>query len=398
MERSLNVNSFTSQDQHDYRYLENNKDFIDHNMESLEHIVSGIVKKYNDETDAIEEIIRTLRYVQKERSGDADEPLLKEDNRRFTVFPIVHDDLWNMYKRQQAMFWKAEEIDFSKDRDDYKTLNDNEKTFVKYVLAFFAASDGIVNFNLSSRFLNDITCMEAQICYMYQMMMENIHGEVYSLMLDNIISDPKEKEMLFNAIENVPSIKAMADWAFKWIESSKRFVYRVLAFAIVEGVFFSGAFAAIFWFKKYKAKGKDFMSGLTSSNDFIARDEGEHTNFGTIMYNKLNYKLPSSEVVKVMDEAVKISEQFVQDAIPVKLIGMSSEMMSQYVKYTADQLLVGLGYNKFYKEKNPFLFMNTIGLDSKKNFHEKRPNEYQDAYILNTSTNNYFDDIDNDDF
>lgn len=370
---------------------------IDYNMESIVNIVSNITKKYNNETESIEEIIKNLKRIQKERSGDSEEPLLREDNRRFTVYPIKHQDIWDMYKKQMAMFWKAEEIDFSKDKDDYETLNENEKIFIKYILAFFAASDGIVNFNLSSRFLSDITCMEAQICYMFQMMMENVHGEVYSLMLDNIIMDKKEKNMLFNAIENVPSVKLMADWSFKWIDSSDKFAYRVLAFAIVEGVFFSGAFAAIYWFKKYKAKGKDFMNGLTSSNDFIARDEGEHTSFGTLLYNKLEKKLSPSEVIRVLNSAVKITEKFMEDAIPIKLIGMSSDMMKEYIRYTSDQLLVGLGYNKFYKDKNPFPFMNTIGLDSKKNFHERRPNEYQDAHIMNSASIDYFDEGNSDD-
>uniref|UniRef100_A0A6C0ACF7 Uncharacterized protein n=1 Tax=viral metagenome TaxID=1070528 RepID=A0A6C0ACF7_9ZZZZ len=396
---NLDVNETILEDGVDYNKERLKKVFIVENMNSITSTVTNIVKKYDDETDAIEEIIKTLRTVQKERSGDANEPLLREEERRFTVFPIKYKKFWDMYKEQLAMLWKAEEIDFSKDREDYETLSDNEKTFIKYVLAFFAASDGIVNFNLSSRFLNDITAMEVQICYMFQMMMENIHGEVYSLMLDNIISDPKERNLLFNAIENVASVKAMADWAFKWIDSPKKFAYRVLAFAIVEGVFFSGAFAAIFWFKKQKAKGKDFMNGLTSSNDFIARDEGRHTAFGVAMYRELEFRIPSKEVYNIFREAVEISETFMIDAIPVKLIGMSSDMMNDYIKYTADQLIVDLGYDKLFNKKNPFTFMKTIGLDSKKNFHERRPNEYQDAHVLNQSSGDYLKNLDdNDDF
>lgn len=375
------------------------KDFItNNNMNNINSIVSTILKKYTNEKDSVEEIIHALRSYQKEQAGDNNEPLLDESSRKFTVFPIKYNDIWQAYKQQQAMFWKAEEVDFSKDKDDYKTLKEGEKTFVKFILAFFAASDGIVNFNLSERFLAEITNMEALINYQFQMMMENIHGEIYSQMLDNIIVDRKEREYLFNAIQNIESVKKMADWAFKWIESSKSFGTRVIAFAIVEGVFFSGAFAAIFWFKKTKAKGKDFMNGLTSSNDFIARDEARHVQNAVLMYSKVQNKVDASEVHQMFKEAVEIAQNFYTDALPVSLLGMNSTLMNQYIRYTADRLISDLGYKKIYNDSNPFPFMNTIGLDSKKNLHERRPNEYQDAYVLNTEkTGDYFGDDDDDD-
>lgn len=402
MTTKLDQSNMETRDVNDYVNNYSNKlskrIFITDTMENIESIVSRIVKKYDNDVDSIEEVIKTLRLIQKEKTGDSEEPLLKEEERRFTVFPLKNKVFWDLYKEQQAMMWKAEEIDFSKDKEDYNTLNEMEQLFIKRVLAFFAASDGIVNFNLSSRFLNDITSMEIQICYMFQMMMENVHGETYSLMLDNIISDPVEKDTLFNAIENVESVKKMADFAFEWIDSPKKFAYRVLAFVIIEGVFFSGAFAAIFWLKKQKAKGKDFMNGLTSSNDFIARDEGRHTALGVTIYNHLLNRLPELEVYEIFNSAVEISKTFMTDAIPVKLIGMSSELMNEYIEYTADQLIVDLGYNKLFNTKNPFSFMNTIGLDSKKNFHERRPNEYQDAHIFNQASADYFDFDNDDDF
>jgi ribonucleotide reductase beta subunit family protein with ferritin-like domain len=313
------------------------------------------------------------------------EPLLDEENRRFTLFPIKYPSLFDMYKKQLSAFWKAEEIDFSNDYYDYLQLNDDEKHFIEMTLAFFAASDGIVNFNLSTRFLQDIKVMEAQVVYTFQMMMENVHSETYSLMLDNIVRDKDRKEFLFNSIENVSSVKMMADWAFKWIDSDLSFAHRVIAFAVVEGIFFSGAFASIFWLKKYKASGKRFLDGLIKSNEFIARDEGMHTDFACLIYSLLQKKLSFDEVKAIVCEGVEIAKTFVEDALPVRLIGMNNESMSNYIEYVADRLFVVLGYSKVYNSKNPFAFMETIGMVQKTNFFETRPTEYQSAHVFNKS-------------
>jgi ribonucleotide reductase beta subunit family protein with ferritin-like domain len=316
------------------------------------------------------------------KDQDEEEELLRTDNRRYSIFPIRYQKVWDAYKTQEANFWKAEEIDFSQDYDDYLKLNNDEQHFVKMVLAFFANADGIVNFNLGERFVREIGIMEVQVALRYQMMMEDIHGETYSLMLDSLVKDKKEKAYLLNSIETVPSIKRMADWAFKWIESTKKFAYRVIAFAIIEGVFFSGAFAAIYWFKK---KHKGMLNGLVKSNEFIARDEGQHTQFSCTMYSMLKNKLSQEEVYQIMDEGVIISQKFVDDAIPVRLIGMNAHMMNDYIEFIADRLLISLGYTKKYNKKNPFKFMETIGMINKTNFFENRPTDYQDANVKNKS-------------
>lgn len=310
---------------------------------------------------------------------DNDEPILDPKNARFTIQPIVYQSIWDMYKKQQNCYWKAEEIDFSKDYDDFCKLSSDEQHFVEMVLAFFAASDGIVNFNIRDRFLKEIQIIEAQTAYTWQMMQEGVHNESYSQMLTNIVKDSGKREYLFNAIKNVKSVKRMADWSFKVIDSPKSFAYRLLAFAIVEGVFFSGAFAAIFWLKKYRSKGEYFMNGLIKSNEFIARDEGLHVEFAILLYSHLKHKLPKSEVHAIMNEAVEISKQFTDDAIPCKLIGMNSNLMSQYIEYIADRLLVLLKYPKLYNSTNPFEFMETIGLAKKTNFFEQRSTDYQSA-------------------
>lgn len=316
------------------------------------------------------------------------EPLMDESKSRFTVFPIEYHDIWDMYKKQLESFWKAEEIDFSKDYDDYMTLSNDEQHFIKMILAFFAASDGIVNFNIRERFSKDVKIIEAQIVYDFQTMMENIHGETYSLMLDNIIKDSEERAQLFDAIHTIPSIKMMADWAFKWIESSKSFAHRVIAFAVVEGVFFSGAFAAIFWFKLYNNKGKNIMPGLTMSNEFISRDEASHTNFACLLYSHVTNKLSSKEVYGIIDEAVKIAQHFMTEALPVRLIGMNSEMMANYIEYIGDRLSMELGYGKQYNKKNPFQFMETIGLFGKASFFETRNSGYSSSKTTNNKKSN----------
>ena len=322
---------------------------------------------------------------------ETDEPILNPDNHKFTAFPIKYQTIWDKYKEQMACFWKAEEIDFSGDYADFKSLTKEEQHFVEMVLAFFASSDGIVNFNLSERFTRDVKITEAQFAYQFQIMMENVHSEVYSLMLDNIIKDQSRKDFLFHSIETVPSVKRMADWAFKWIDSPRRFAYRVVAFACVELIFFSGAFAAIFWLKSYKNKNRDesrgrpFMNGLITSNKFIARDEGLHGKYACELYSLLNNKLPREEVNKIVIEAVIIAKSFMDDALPIRLIGMNNDMMGDYIEYIADRLLSMLNYPKIYNKNNPFKFMEKIGLDDKTNFFELRPTEYQDSHIMNKS-------------
>ena len=309
------------------------------------------------------------------------EPILDQNTRRFTLFPIQFPKLWDLYKTQLASFWKAEEIDFSKDREDFMTLSENEQHYIKRILGFFAASDGLVNFNLSTRFLNELVPMEATVCYTYQMMMENIHSESYSLMLDNLVKDSAERTFLFNAIKTVPSIKQISDWAMKWIDSDLPFAYRVVAFCVVEGVFFSGAFASIFWIKKFKSAGKLFLSGLVKSNEFIARDEGQHVQFGVEIYKLLKNRLTEKEIYSIIDEGVEISRTFYTDALPVRLIGMNEESMMEYITYVSDRLLVDLGYKKKYNTKNPFQFMETIGMVGKTNFFESRPTEYTSSHV-----------------
>jgi ribonucleoside-diphosphate reductase beta chain len=324
------------------------------------------------------------------------EPILSEENRRFTLYPILHHNLWELYKKQLSAFWKAEEVDFSKDYDDFETLNENEQHYIKRVLAFFAASDGIVNFNLSSRFLQEIKIMEAIVCYTYQMTIENVHSESYSIMLDNLVKNPSEKEMLFNSIKTVESVKLLSDWAFKWIDSDKSFGHRVIAFCIVEGIFFSGAFASIFWLKRYKSSGRLFLQGLVKSNEFIARDEGLHVQFGCEIYKMLNNKLTQKEVYEIIEEGVKVAHIFMSDALPVSLLGMNSKSMCDYIEYVADRLLIDLGYSKKYNTTNPFSFMETIGMVGKTNFFESRPTEYQSAHIFSDKIENHHEILEDD--
>lgn len=314
------------------------------------------------------------------------EPLLDSKNRKFTLFPIVYHDLWQLYKTQLSAFWKAEEIDFSRDRDDFSELSADEQHFIKRILGFFAASDGLVNFNLAQRFLNELVPMEAQVCYGFQMMMENIHSESYSIMLENLVSDREERNMLFRSIETVDSIRKISEWALKWIESDRPFAFRVIAFCVVEGVLFSGAFASIFWLKRFKSSGKLFLNGLIKSNEFIARDEGLHVQFGVTIYHHLQHRLTYKEVCSVIDEGVEICREFYTDALPVTLLGMKCQSMMDYIQYVADRLLVDLGYEKLYKTSNPFSFMETIGMTSKTNFFESRPTEYQSAHVFNANS------------
>lgn len=310
------------------------------------------------------------------------EPILNPSLRRFTLYPLQYPTLFTLYKKQLSSFWKAEEIDFSKDRFDFETLSNDEKHYIKRILGFFASSDGLVNFNLGTRFLNELVPMEATVCYTYQMMMENIHSESYSIMLDNLVKDSEERRYLFNSIKTVDSIRAISDWAMKWIESELSFAHRVVAFCVVEGVLFSGAFASIFWLKKYKSQGRLFLQGLVKSNEFIARDEGQHVEFGIEIYKLLQHRLTTSEVYDIIEEGVSVCRTFYTDALPVKLIGISHESMMEYIQYVSDRLLVELGYDKKYQVNNPFSFMETIGMAGKTNFFESRPTEYQSAHVL----------------
>ena len=300
------------------------------------------------------------------------EPLLVEDENRYVMFPIQDQSIWDMYKKQIDCFWRAEEIDLSKDHASWETLNDDEKFFIKMVIAFFAASDGIVIENLGIRFMSDVQLSEARAFYGFQIAMENIHSEVYSLLIDSYVKEEKEKETLFHAIENFPCIKKKADWAIKWINDKRSsFATRLVAFACVEGIFFSGAFCSIYWLKK---RGK--MPGLTFSNELISRDEALHTEFAVLLYSKLVKKLPKKKIVEMIEEAVDIEKEFICDALPCRLISMNSKLMSQYIEFVADRLIVQLGYEKIYNATCPFDFMEQISVEGKTNFFEKRVGEY----------------------
>ncbi|MFT7156406.1 MAG: ribonucleoside-diphosphate reductase beta chain [Parvicella sp.] len=311
-----------------------------------------------------------------------EEPILKDDPNRFVIFPIKHHDIWQMYKTQQAMIWTAEELDLSADTNDWENkLNDDERYFIKHVLAFFAASDGIVNENLAENFLSEVQYAEAKFFYGFQIMMENVHSETYSLLIDTYIKDTKEKDYLFNAIETFPPVKKKADWAMKWIENGS-FAERLIAFAAVEGIFFSGSFCSVFWMKK-----RGLMPGLTFSNELISRDEGLHCDFACLLYNDhLENQLPKSQVRDIILEAVEIEKEFVVESLPVRLIGMNSDLMCQYIEFVADRLLRELGCENIYNAKNPFDFMDMINLQGKTNFFEKRVGEYQKAGVKNGTT------------
>ena len=300
------------------------------------------------------------------------EPLLIENPNRFVLFPIEHQAVWDMYKKAMASFWTAEEIDLSKDRKDWEALTQNEQHFIKHILAFFAASDGIVNENLAMNFMKEVQWAEARCFYGFQIAMENIHSEVYSLLIDTYIKDLTEKAKLLNAIETSPCVKRKADWAIHWMQSEDAdFASRLMAFAAVEGIFFSGAFCAIFWLKE-----RGIMPGLTTSNEFISRDEGMHTEFACLLYGYLQHKLSKTKAHKMIREAVKCEKEFITEALSCSLIGMNAKMMSQYLEYVADRLLVQLGYPKIWNATNPFPFMERISLEGKDNFFEKRVTNY----------------------
>jgi len=299
------------------------------------------------------------------------EELLSEENNRYVLFPIKYQDIWSMCKKQLKCFWTAEEIDLSKDYNDWKKLNENEKHFISMVLAFFAASDGIVLENICLRFLDEVKVAEARYFYSNQMFMENIHSETYSLLIDSYIKDKREKLKLFQAIDNYECIKNKAVWALEYINSNDSFATRLVAFAVIEGIFFSGSFCSIFYMKK-----RGLLPGLTFSNELISRDEALHTEFAVLLYSKLKHKLSEEEIYRIVDEAVDIEKQFIIDALPCRLIGMNNILMRQYIEFVADRLIVQLGCRKLYHSTNPFSWMEMISLEGKGNFFEKRISDY----------------------
>jgi ribonucleoside-diphosphate reductase beta chain len=315
---------------------------------------------------------------------DQNEPILKENKNRFVLFPIKHQDIWEWYKKQEASFWTVEEIDLEADVKDWNTkLSPDEQYFIKHILAFFAASDGIVNENLAENFVNEVQYTEAKFFYGFQIMMENIHSEMYSLLIDTLIKDEEDKNKLFHALENFPAIKKKADWAIKWIDSPS-FAERLVAFAAVEGIFFSGSFCSIFWLKK-----RGLLPGLATSNEFISRDEGLHCDFAVHLHNNhLINQVPKERIKQIIVEALEIEREFVTESLPVDLIGMNSKLMTQYLEFVTDRLLTELNCEKVYGSENPFDFMDMISLEGKTNFFEKRVSEYQKAGVKqNTGSN-----------
>ena len=308
------------------------------------------------------------------------EPLLTETSSRYVLFPIQYPPIWSMYKKHVSTYWTVEEIDLAKDHDDWEKLSDNERHFIKNVLAFFAASDGIVNENLVLNFMSEIKVSEVLAFYSFQNAIETIHSETYSLLIDTYIKDETEKDRLLNSIETIPSIRKKADWAIKWIENKQdSFAIRLIAFACVEGIFFSGAFCSIYWLKE-----KGLMHGLTFSNELISRDESLHTEFAILLYSYIVNKLSQEEVHEVISDAVTIEKEFIIESLPCSLLGMNSDLMSEYIEFVADRLVVQLGYDKIYETSNPFDFMDRIGLEDKQNFFEVRVSNYSKAEIHNT--------------
>jgi len=310
---------------------------------------------------------------------DNQEILLQEDNKRLTIFPIQYEHIWDMYKKAVSSFWTVEEIDLSKDLDDFNRLNENERKFIKNILAFFSSSDTIVNINLGERFLNEVQLLEAKFFYAFQMTIENIHSETYSLLIDTYFKDPQEKHESFNAIQYIPCIQKKAEWCFKWInDQQSSFAQRLIAFAIVEGVFFSGAFCSIFWLKE-----RGMMPGLAFSNELLSRDEGMHVEFAILLYSMIKNRLTEETVHQIVREAVEVEKNFIIESIPCSLLGMNSELMSVYIEFVADRLLAQLNYNKIWNVANPFPFMERISIETKSNFFESRVSQYSKANVGN---------------
>jgi ribonucleotide reductase beta subunit family protein with ferritin-like domain len=350
-------------------------------------------------TESTEPIVNPIDAAQlrdaaiaKKQKREAEEPMLKANPNRFVIFPIQHGDLWKMYKDHVSVFWRPEELDLSKDLPHWNTLTANEQHFIKRILGFFAGSDGIVMENLAQRFMTEVQVPEAKFFYGVQMMMESVHSETYSLLIDTYIEDRAEKVEILRSIQTVPCIQKKADWALQWIFSEEAdFPTRLMAFACIEGVFFSGAFCSIFWLKQ-----RGIMPGLTASNEFIARDEGLHTDFACLLYSKCKHKLPKTKAVKLMREAVKLEKEFILEALPCALIGMSGPRMGEYIQFVADRLMVTLGYEKIWGTANPFPWMERISLEGKDNFFEKRVTNYalagvgQDAAKMSFALNEEF--------
>ena len=352
------------------------------NLEDMPEISLAVVKTADTisiNTDPTSVVTTTTdeKPVQETPPPPMPEPILRASEDRFVIFPIKHQDVWAKYKQHMAVFWTPEEIDLSKDMAHWEKLSDNERHFIKHILGFFAGSDGIVMENLASRFMREIQIPEAKFFYSCQNLMEAVHSETYSLLIDTYITDKEEKARILGAIQTIPAVKKKADWAMTWIESPDAdFATRLLGFAAVEGIFFSGAFCAIFWLKQ-----RGIMPGLTLSNEFIARDEGIHTDFACMLYGKIVNRLPKQKVHKIIREAVKIEKHFITKALPCELIGMNADMMCQYIEFVADRLLLQLGYPKVWRSVNPFSFMENISLENKDNFFEKRVSTYAKASV-----------------
>lgn len=315
----------------------------------------------------------------------SEELLLKENPNRYVLFPIEYDDIWKMYQKQVASFWTVEEVDLSSDLKDWEKLNDGERYFIKSVLAFFAGSDGVVLENLGTRFFNEVQIPEVRQFYAFQLAMEGVHSHMYSLLIDTYVKNDEEKNKLFQAIHTFPCITKKAEWAVKWIDDKESsFATRLIAFAVVEGVFFSGSFCALFWLRK-----RNLMPGLTFSNELISRDEGLHVQFAELLYKYISNKLSQEKVYEIIDEALTIEKEFITEALPVDLIGMNNKLMAQYIECVADRLLVALGYEKKYNATNPFPFMDMINLQGKTNFFERRVGEYQKAGVMDDGNDEF---------
>ncbi|SPJ73670.1 probable small subunit of ribonucleotide reductase [Fusarium torulosum] len=364
------------------------------NMESpVKKLDFGIANKENEpnnnvdttqlKTKIVEETKEETKAVVTAKTEELDEPLLQENPQRFVLFPIKYHEIWQMYKKAEASFWTAEEIDLSKDLHDWNNrLTTDEQFFISHILAFFAASDGIVNENLVERFSGEVQIPEARCFYGFQIMMENIHSETYSLLIDTYIKEPAQRTYLFNAVDTIPCIRKKADWAIRWIQDKdSTFAQRLVAFAAVEGIFFSGAFASIFWLKK-----RGLMPGLTFSNELISRDEGLHTDFACLLHSHLKGRASKQMIQDIICDAVTIEQEFLTEALPCALLGMNSNLMKQYIEFVADRLLVALGNEKVYKATNPFDFMENISLGGKTNFFEKRVADYQKAGVLHSAS------------
>ena len=323
-----------------------------------------------------------MEHFSIKKENDKDEYLLKKNSNRFVLFPIVHNDIYELYKKAESSFWTANEIDLGKDMNDWEKLNNNEQNFIKNVIGFFAGSDGIIMENLAVRFMNEIQIPEARAFYSYQIFNESIHSETYSLLIDTYIKDTYEKARIFNSIENIPSVAKKALWAYKWIENKEvSFATRLVAFAIVEGIFFSGSFCAIYWLKK-----RGLMPGLTFSNELISKDEGMHCEFACLLYSKIKNKLDPIVINSIFKEAIEIEKEFITESIPCNLIGMNSDLMKQYIEFVSDRLLLQLGYHKIWNSENPFSWMELISLKPKSNFFEIRVGEYAKANIAIDNT------------